>query len=230
MGYHFAHVKKGDIAPMSEEKAFEDFVAFLRGINDDGKEIIIFMHSKEAILPLLLSKIAHFRLETEFNVLVKGFCDLNTCVKNLKLGGIWKNTKFVDLSDVYKHITGRECPKEARHCDGVSVLCGSIIRKMVKDYTDYFKTLKFVFSPAKFFNECGKQTSKEFRIVNKNLFEKIDCRTTITQFDRVEAIEFSPSDRPDEVTIVNLKKFDIVDVIDDEEEEDQQRDRGKGKA
>jgi len=211
--YKFKHVNKGSINPVTEENALKEFLGFLRNLNEDGMEIILFMNSKEAILPLLLSKMAHYQLEAEFNCLVKGFCDLTSCIQNLKLGDIWKTSNALDLNDVYKHITGKQWPKQARHCDTVSLLCGEIVGKMQTDFVGNSRC-----STTNFLEMCGKQTSAEFNRSNFSLLSKINCKPNSPGM-QIKEIEFCQSDRPAETAIVNLKKFDIIDVDDEDEVE-----------
>lgn len=113
--YHFTHIKKGDIIPHKECDALEDFMSFLRSVSENKKDIVLFTYSSDVLLPILLAKIDYYGLGKDFNELVKGFCDLSSCIKNLSLGEIWKNTN--DLSDIYKNVMGRSWPRENRHCD-----------------------------------------------------------------------------------------------------------------
>ena len=100
--YTFNHVKKGDEAPESEEKALQAFISYIKKVKMD-KSVVIFTHSRDEILPLLMTKLVLFDLVDSFASAVRGFCDLSTCISSLKLGGVYKESKFTDLPDVYRY-------------------------------------------------------------------------------------------------------------------------------
>ena len=99
--YTFNHVKKGDEVPETEEKALIAFISYIKKVKMD-KSVVIFTHSKEEILPLLMTKLVLFDLVDSFSAAVRGICDLSSCISNLKLGGVYKESKFTDLPDVYR--------------------------------------------------------------------------------------------------------------------------------
>ena len=123
--YTFQHVKKGVVELVSEEKALQDLVECIKKTKRDTG-VVIFTHNKSTFVPLLLSRLMKYKMLAEFSAVVKGFCDFTSCITNLKLTGVWKESKFSDLTDVYKHILRKERPEEPRHCDGVSILSGSV--------------------------------------------------------------------------------------------------------
>ena len=102
--YH--HAKKNeDVEPVTEEKALNDFLAFLKKfMRDDDKKYMIFMHSKDTYVDLLLTKIHVYNLTWEFAEFVEGFCDFTTFLSQLKLDVICKSAKFQDIIDVYKQV------------------------------------------------------------------------------------------------------------------------------
>ena len=77
------------------------FISYIKKVKMD-KNVVIFTHSKEEILPLLMTKLVLFDLVDSFSAAVRGFCDLSSCISNLKLGGVYKESKFTDLPDVYR--------------------------------------------------------------------------------------------------------------------------------
>eukprot|EP00092_Neocalanus_flemingeri_P030045 GFUD01032620.1.p1 GENE.GFUD01032620.1~~GFUD01032620.1.p1 ORF type:complete len:2235 (+),score=576.38 GFUD01032620.1:40-6744(+) len=217
--YSFQHVKKGDDKPVSEEKALQDLIAFIKSIKVEA-EVVVVTLSKGTILPLLLARLRHFKLDEEFSTIVKGFCDFTSCTTNLKLNGIWKETKFGDLIDVYKHIMGKPWPKEPRHCDGISILSGSVLKKMIKDYTEYLNDLNFKFSMYKFLKVCGLRTVSEMFSSFKEEIQETNCTMDMDRNDVME-LELRPSDRPGEITIVTLKRFECIEVLDMDEVEEE---------
>eukprot|EP00090_Calanus_glacialis_P001028 TRINITY_DN10736_c0_g1_i4.p1 TRINITY_DN10736_c0_g1~~TRINITY_DN10736_c0_g1_i4.p1 ORF type:complete len:2067 (+),score=620.98 TRINITY_DN10736_c0_g1_i4:267-6467(+) len=217
--YSFQHVKKGDDKLVSEQKALTDLIGFIKSIKDGG-DVFVFTLSKGLFLPLLLARLKHYKLDEEFCSLVEGFCDFTSCITNLKLNGIWKETKFGDLIDVYKHIMGKTWPKEPRHCDGISILSGSVLKKMVRDYTEYLNDLSLNFSMIKFLKVCGLRTVSEMMSSFKDEIEDTNCRTDLDRND-VKELELRPSDRPGEITIVTLKRFECFEVLDMDEVEEE---------
>jgi len=217
--YSFQHVKKGDDKPVTEEKALQDVIAFMKRSKSET-DVVVFTLSKGTILPLLLARLRFYKLEEEFSTLVKGFCDFNSCTTNLKLNGIWKETKFGDLIDVYKQIMGKPWPKEPRHCDGISILSGSVLKKMIKDYTEYLYDLSFKFSINKFLKVCGLRSVDEMFNSFKEEIHDINCRTDLDKND-VKELELRPSDRPGEITIITLKRFECIEVLDMDEVEEE---------
>ena len=109
--YSFQHVKKlSPMAPDSEEKALQDFISYLKKVKMD-KRVVVFLHSRDILLPLLLTKLVSFDLVESFTSAVHGFCDFSTCMTKLALGGVWKDTMFTDLMDVYRQIMGKQWPR-----------------------------------------------------------------------------------------------------------------------
>ena len=217
--YTFQHVKKGDDKLVSEEKALEDFIAFAKSIRGDT-DVYVFTLSKGLFLPLLLARLKYYNLDKEFAAVIKGFCDFTSCITNLKLNGIWKETKFGDLIDVYKHIMGKAWPREPRHSDGISILSGSVLKKMIRDYTEYLNELNFNFSIKKFLKVCGLRTMSEMMSSFQGEIQETNSRTDMNRND-VKELELRPSDRPGEITIVTLKRFECIEVLDMDEVEEE---------
>ena len=80
---------------------------------------------------------------------------------------------------MYKHILGKSWPKEERHCDGISILSGSVIKRMVSDYTDYLNEMNLEFSIRKFLKVCGLRTVSEMIISFREEMKTIDCKTDL---------------------------------------------------
>lgn len=109
--YTFQHVKKlSPMAPETEEKALQDLISYLKKVKMD-KRVVVFLHSREILLPLLLTKLVTFDLVESFTSAVHGFCDFSTCMTRLALGGVWKDTMFTDMMDVYRQIMGKQWPR-----------------------------------------------------------------------------------------------------------------------
>ena len=219
--YTFQHIKKGVIELVSEETALKDLVSFIKGLRkENGDKVVIFTLNKATFVPLLLSRLMKYKILAEFSAVVSGFCDFNSCITNLKLNGIWKESKFSDLTDVYKHIMSKSWPKESRHCDGVSILSGSVMKKMMNDYTDYLNEMSLKLSYNKFLKVCGLQSPTEMMISSNTEISTISKQGHSGKKDIVE-IELKPSDRPGEITIITLKRFECIDVLDVDEVEEE---------
>ena len=119
---------------------------------------------------------------------------------------------------------GKQWPREPRHTDGVAVLAGGILKKLISDYTDYIQDeLKAKFSLTKFLTNCGLRSVPELEVDLAEAVKKGKALSIMKERDKAEVteLELLPSDRPAETTIVILKRFLCfeVDDMDDVEEE-----------
>ena len=211
--YKFQHVKKKLIELVSEEEALKDMLSFVKSMKSK-KQIVIFTLSSETILPLFVSRLREYGLFNDFAKSIKGFCDFTSCTSNLKLNGVWKETKFSDLIDVYKHILNKSWPREERHSDGVSLLSGAVLKKMLNDYTEFLNNQELKLSYQKFLVVCGLKSLRDV-VSNESQFckERSDLH--------IKELELRHSDMPDEITIVTLKRFECIDVLDVDEVEEE---------
>ena len=216
--YTFQHIKKGVVELVSEEQALRDLVAFIKGLRKDSN-VVIFTLNKATFVPLLLSRLMKYNIFAEFNAIVRGFCDFSSCISKLKLNEFWKETRSSvkeasDLTDVYKHIMGKNWPKESRHCDGISILSGTVLKRMMSDHMEYLNELNFKLSYDKFLKVCGLQSPSEL-IISMN--KEVGAIQNVPQIEDVKEIELIPSERPGEITIITLKRFECIDVLDQDE-------------
>ena len=222
--YLFVHKKKGeDVEPVGEEKALTDILGFLRSYCRE-KKAIIFMHSKETFLPLLLAKLDFYKMTEDFEEKVAGFCDFSSLMAKLKVGQICKNAKFADILDVYKQVIGKAWPKDVTHKDGITSLSDNCVKKLVSEITAYLDKSELKLNKPEFFKACGLQSFEELKKDDKILAKASEykemCRHDQTREAAVE-VELMPSDRPGEVTIVTLKRFECIDVMDLDEVEEE---------
>ena len=217
--YTFQHIKKGVVELVTEETALNHLVAFIKTIKQD-QGVVIFTLNQATFVPLLLSRLTKYGIFDEFSAVVRGFCDFTSCIANLKLSGVWKETKFSDLVDVYKHIMGKSWPRESRHCDGISVLSGTVLRKMMADYTEYLNDMNLKLSYSKFLKVCGLLSPAELMVSMKSEVAAV-AATTQSAASGAKELELKPSDRPGEITIITLKRFECIDVPDVDEVEEE---------
>ena len=217
--YTFLHVKKGDVDLVSEETALKDLLETIRGLKRKDEDVVLFTLEKATFVPLLIERMENYKLLSEFDRLVTGICDFAACIKNLQLAGLWKD-KFGDLVDVYKNIMGKPWPKEQRHCDGISALSGTILKKMTMDYTDYLNEMNLNLSHNKLLAACGLQNVIETR---REMADQIDAIKKLQALPNkdIKELELKPSDRPGEITIITLKRFECIDVLDVDEVEEE---------
>ena len=218
MSYTFLHVKKGEVNLVSEETALKDLISFLGELKED-EGVVLLTLNRSTFIPLLIERLEKYGLLAEFDKNVRGICDFASCVDNLKLNGFWKECKFGDLVDVFKHIMGKSWPKEQRHCDGISILSGSILKKLVLDYTNYLNDMDLNLSYTKFLQVCGLKSVFESRDTMKNEINSI--KTKEAESIDIKELELKPSDRPGEITIITLKRFECIDVLDVDEVEEE---------
>ena len=222
--YLFVHKKKGeDVEPVSEEKALNDILGFIRSYCRD-KKCIIYMHSKETFLPLLLAKLEFYKLTEDFEEKIAGFCDFTTLMSKMKLSEICKNAKFQDLFDVYKQVIGKPWPKDVTHKDGITSLSDNCIKKMINEINVYLGKSKLTLNKSEFYQACGLKSfaelKKDEKIIKEGEKFKEMCRHDQSREDSKE-VELLPSERPGEVTIVTLKRFECIDVMDVDEVEEE---------
>ena len=218
--YLFTHKKKGeDVEPVTEEKALTDILGFIRSYCRETK-CVVFMHSMETFLPLLLAKLNFYKLSEDFEEKISGFCDFSTLMSRLNLSVVCKNAKFQDLMDVYKQVIGKAWPKEVSHKDGIASLSDNCVKKLISEISVYLEKNNLTLLKEEFFQACG---FKEFSVVRKELdSEKLkdQCSQNVTG-ENTKSVELLPSDRPGEVTIVTLKRFECIDVMDLDEVEEE---------
>jgi hypothetical protein len=153
--YHHV-IKYEDVEPVTEEKALNDFLAFLKKfMRDDDKKYMIFMHSKDSYVDLLLTKIHVYSLTWEFAEFVEGFCDFTTFLSQLKLDVICKSAKFQDIVDVYKQVIGKTWPKDAVTKDGIVSLSGNCVKKLLSEIEVYLEKNKLKLHKKLFYQMCG---------------------------------------------------------------------------
>ena len=107
-----------------------------------------------------------------------------------------------------RQIMGKQWPREPRHTDGVAVLAGGILKKLISDYTEYIQDeLKAKFSLAKFLNNCGLRSVPELEVDLAEAVKKGKAMSIMKERDKAEVteLELLPTDRPAETTIVILK-------------------------
>ena len=218
--YLFTHKKKGeDVEPVTEEKALTDILGFIRSYCRETK-CVVFMHSMETFLPLLLAKLNFYKLSEDFEEKISGFCDFSTLMSRLNLSVVCKNAKFQDLMDVYKQVIGKAWPKEVSHKDGIASLSDNCVKKLISEISVYLEKNNLTLLKEEFFQACG---FKNFSVVRKELdTEKLkdQCSQNVTG-ENTKSVELLPSDRPGEVTIVTLKRFECIDVMDLDEVEEE---------
>merc|ERR1712110_29498 len=105
-------------------------------------------------------------------------------------------------------------PKESRHCDGISILSGTVLKRMMSDHMEYLNELNFKLSYDKFLKVCGLQSPSELIIL---MNKEVGAIQNVPQIEDVKEIELIPSERPGEITIITLKRFECIDVLDQDE-------------
>ena len=115
---------------------------------------------------------------------------------------------------------GRGWPRESRHCDGISILSGSILKKLMTDFINYLNDESLKLSYDKFLKVCGLQSPSEMMVGLNKEISAIANKVNPKRNDCNE-IELYPSDRPAETTIITLKRFECIDVLDVDEVEEE---------
>ncbi len=70
---------------------------------------------QDTFLPLLMAKLKMYGLYDNFAEMAHGFCDFTSFMTAMHMGQICRATKFGDMVDVYKQVTGRPWPKDVTH-------------------------------------------------------------------------------------------------------------------
>ncbi len=70
---------------------------------------------QDTFLPLLMAKLKMYGLYENFAEMAHGFCDFASFMTAMHMGQICRATKFGDMVDVYKQVTGRPWPKDVTH-------------------------------------------------------------------------------------------------------------------
>ena len=201
--YLFTHKnKKQDVEPVVEEKALADLISFLRSYCRN-KKCVIFMHSKDTFLPLLIAKLKVCGLYRDFRELVLGFCDFTSLMTALNMSQICKETKFQDMVDVYKQVMGKAWPKDVTHRDGVACLGDNCTKRLMSEVGNYLAKRNLKLNRAAFFIACGYRSFVE--LANDPAFgdnvayiQHQKCRINLNR-EKAKSVELCPSDRPGEV-------------------------------
>jgi hypothetical protein len=78
-------------------------------------ETVIILSLQDTFLPLLMAKLKMYGLYDNFAEMAHGFCDFASFMTAMHMGQICRATKFGDMVDVYKQVTGRPWPKDVTH-------------------------------------------------------------------------------------------------------------------
>jgi hypothetical protein len=76
---------------------------------------VIILSLQDTFLPLLMAKLKMYGLYDNFAEMAHGFCDFTSFMTAMHMGQICRATKFGDMVDVYKQVTGRPWPKDVTH-------------------------------------------------------------------------------------------------------------------
>merc|ERR1719211_552562 len=91
---------------------------------------------------------------------------------------------------------------------------------MMADYTEYLNDMNLKLSYSKFLNVCGLLSPLELMVSMKNEVAAV-AATTQSAASGAKELELKPSDRPGEITIITLKRFECIDVPDVDEVEEE---------
>ena len=118
---------------------------------------------------------------------------------------------------------GKSWPKDAVTKDGIVCLSGNCVKKLLSEIEVYLEKNKLRLHKKLFYQMCGFQAFRDRQaeaLKNKSLLS--ECKQDVISRIDTDTVELLPSDRPEEITIVTLKRFECIDVPDVEESEDEE--------
>jgi hypothetical protein len=100
----------------------------------------------------------------------------------------------------------------------VACLSDNCIRRILADITTYLENKSLHLSRTAFLTACGFRSLLELSVDSAfgdqtSYIQHQKCRGDLKR-DGAKSVEFQPSDRPGEVTIVTLKRFECIEVAD----------------
>jgi hypothetical protein len=102
--------------------------------------------------------------------------------------------------------------------DGVACLSDNCVRRILADIATYLDNKSLHLSRAAFLTACGFRSLRELSVDSTfgdqvSYIQHQKCRGDLKR-DGAKSVELQPSDRPGEVTIVTLKRFECIEVAD----------------
>jgi hypothetical protein len=100
----------------------------------------------------------------------------------------------------------------------VACLSDNCVRRILADIATYLDNKSLHLSRAAFLTACGFRSLRELSVDSTfgdqvSYIQHQKCRGDLKR-DGAKSVELQPSDRPGEVTIVTLKRFECIEVAD----------------
>jgi hypothetical protein len=100
----------------------------------------------------------------------------------------------------------------------VACLSDNCVRRILADIATYLDNKSLHLSRAAFLTACGFRSLRELSVDSTfgdqvSYIQHQKCRGDLKR-DSAKSVELQPSDRPGEVTIVTLKRFECIEVAD----------------
>ena len=90
----YRHPEKGKVGAVEEAEGLQAFITYLSSL---GGPVTLVVHSKDAVLPVLLGLLTEYKMQAEFSKIVTHFCDLVTLAWGFRLDRLWLGINFYEL-------------------------------------------------------------------------------------------------------------------------------------
>ena len=91
----YRHPEKGKVGAVEEAEGLQAFISYLSSL---GGPVTLVVHSKDAILPVLLGLLNEHKLQAEFSKTVTHVCDLVSLAWGFRLDRLWLGSKSFPVS------------------------------------------------------------------------------------------------------------------------------------
>jgi len=93
----YRHPEKGKVGAVEEEEGLQAFISYLSSL---GGPVTLVVHSKDAILPVLLGLLNEHKIQAEFSKTVTHVCDLVSLAWGFRLDRLWLGKHHPSLRNV----------------------------------------------------------------------------------------------------------------------------------
>ena len=96
----YRHPEKGKVGAVDELEGLQAFISYLSSL---GGPVTLVVHSKDALLPVLLGLLNEHKLQAEFSKLVTHVCDLVSLAWGFRLDRLWLGNNNLYVCHISSH-------------------------------------------------------------------------------------------------------------------------------
>jgi len=97
LNVYYKHPKNSSAKTVTEKDLLLGLLIFLQGL---GESVVLFLHHKDSLLPVLLAKINHYKLFDHFSSIVVSCCDMVALAWSLHMDQLWSGKHYPSLRTI----------------------------------------------------------------------------------------------------------------------------------